>query len=140
MLAACLNEGFIGTLHDALAANVDPAAGGHLAVHRQPFGIQLVKVFPGCPVRHQVGVGDQHPRRVFMGFEYAHRLTGLHQQRFVALEVFQRLHDSVIAFPVARRASDAAIHHQLMRVFGDIRVEVIHEHTQRSFGQPALRI
>ena len=28
----------------------------------------------------------------------------------------------------------------LVRLLGDIRVEVIHEHTQRSFGQPALRI
>ena len=62
MLATGFDEGFVGTLHDALAADVDPAAGGHLAVHRQPFGIQLVKVFPGGPVRDQVGVGDQHTR------------------------------------------------------------------------------
>ena len=31
MLATGFDEGFVGTLHDALAADVDPAAGGHLA-------------------------------------------------------------------------------------------------------------
>ena len=61
-----------------------------------------------------------------MGFEYAHRLPGLHQQGFIALQVLQRLHDSVIAFPVARCATNTAIDHQLVRVFGDIGIKVIH--------------
>ena len=61
-----------------------------------------------------------------MRFKYADRFAGLHQQGLVAFQVFQRLHDSVIAFPVARSATDTAIDHQLMRVFGDIGIEVIH--------------
>ena len=61
-----------------------------------------------------------------MGFENAHRLAGLDQQGFVAFQVLQRLHDSVIAFPVARCATNTAIDHQLVRVFGDIGIEVIH--------------
>ena len=126
MLATGFDEGFVGALHDALATDVDPAAGGHLAVHRQPFGIQFVEVFPGGPVRDQVGVSDQHARRVFMRFKYADRFTGLHQQGLVAFQVFQRLHDSVIAFPVARSATNTAIDHQLMRVFSDIGIEVVH--------------
>ena len=35
MLAAHFGEGFEGALHDALGADVDPRAGGHLAVHHQ---------------------------------------------------------------------------------------------------------
>src|SRR3954465_7416274 len=31
-----LREALVGALHDSLAADVDPRAGGHLAVHRQP--------------------------------------------------------------------------------------------------------
>ena len=62
VLAAGFDEGFVGALNDALAADVDPAAGGHLAVHRQALCIQLVEVLPGRPVRHQIGVGDQHAR------------------------------------------------------------------------------
>ncbi|MNE48768.1 hypothetical protein D3C80_1432530 [compost metagenome] len=39
VLATGFHEGFVGALHDALAADVDPAASGHLAVHGQAFGV-----------------------------------------------------------------------------------------------------
>ena len=67
MLAAHLGEGLVGALDDALRADVDPAAGGHLAVHHQALPIELVEVLPGGPGGDQVGVGDQHPRRVLVG-------------------------------------------------------------------------
>jgi hypothetical protein len=85
VLAAHLDEGFVGALDDALRADVDPRAGGHLAVHHQAFLIELVEVLPGGPVRHQVGVGDQHARRIGMRAEHADRLAGLHQQGLVVL-------------------------------------------------------
>ena len=83
MLAADLDEGLVGALHDALAADVDPRAGRHLAVHHQALAIELVEMLPGRPVRHEVGIGDQHARRIGMGAEHADRLAGLHQQRLV---------------------------------------------------------
>ncbi len=83
VLAAGLDEGLVGALHDALAADVDPGAGGHLAVHHQALAVELVEVLPGRPVRHQVGVGDQHARRVGVGAEDADRLARLDQQRLV---------------------------------------------------------
>ena len=67
-------------------ADVDPRAGRHLAVHHQALAIELVEVLPGRPVRHEVGVGDQHARRVGVGAEHADRLARLHQQRLVVLE------------------------------------------------------
>ena len=67
VLATGFDEGFVGALDDALAADVDPAAGGHLAVHGQAFGVEFVEVFPARPVRHQVGVGDQYARGVGCG-------------------------------------------------------------------------
>ena len=60
VLAADLAEGLVGALDDALAADVDPGPGSHLAVHHQALAIQLVKPLPRCPVRHQVAVGQQH--------------------------------------------------------------------------------
>ncbi|KAG0927789.1 hypothetical protein G6F31_017924 [Rhizopus arrhizus] len=80
VLAAGFDEGFIRALHDALTADVDPAAGGHLAVHGKTLGVQFVEVFPRGPVRYQVRVGDQHARGVGMGLEHADRLARLHQQ------------------------------------------------------------
>ncbi len=67
-------------------ADVDPGAGRHLAVHHQALPIELVEMVPVRPVRHEVGVGDQHARRVGMGAEDADRLARLHQQRLVVLE------------------------------------------------------
>ena len=138
MLATGLDEGFVGALDDPLAADVDPAAGGHLAVHGQALGVEFVEVLPARPVRHQVGVGDQHARGIAVGFEHADRFTRLHQQGFVVVEVGQALDDFVVALPVARRAANATVHHQFLGVLGHLRVEVVHQHAQRRFGQPAL--
>ena len=138
MLAAHLDERLVRALHDALRADVDPAARGHLAVHHQALAIELVEVLPRRPVRHQVGVREQHARRVGVRAEDADRLAGLHQQRLVVVEVAQRLEDGVVAFPVARGAADAAVHDQLGRVLGDFGIEVVLDHPVGGFGQPRL--
>ncbi len=138
VLASHLDEGFVGALHDALRADVNPRAGGHLPVHRQPFRIQLVEVLPGRPVRHQIGVRQQHTRRIRVARKHTHRLAALHQQGLVVLETLQHFNDGVETGPVARGAADAAVHHQCGRVFGDIRVEVVHQHAQCGFGQPTF--
>ena len=57
-------EGFVRALQDALRADVDPAARGHLAEHDQALALPLVEVFLRGPMRHDVGVGDQHTRGV----------------------------------------------------------------------------
>src|ERR1700723_2881750 len=38
----------------------------------------------------------------------------------------------------ARRSPDAAIDDELARTFGDVGIEIVHEHAQGRFGQPAL--
>jgi len=138
VLATGFDEGFVGALDDALAADVDPAAGGHLAVHGQALGIQFVEVLPTGPVRHQVGVGNQYARCIAVGLEHADRLARLHQQGFIVIEVGQALDDLVVALPVARGATNTTVDHQLFRVLGDFRIEVVHQHPQRRFCQPAL--
>ncbi|MNN15137.1 hypothetical protein D3C81_1282330 [compost metagenome] len=73
-----------------------------------------------------------------MGLEHADRLARLHQQGFVFVEVGQALDDLVVALPVTRGTADTAVNHQFFRVFCDFRVEVVHQHAQRRFSQPAL--
>mgnify|MGYP003380515207 CR=1 FL=1 len=51
-------------LQNALCADVDPTAGGHLAVHDQPLGLQAVEVGLGGPVGDDVAVGDEDARRI----------------------------------------------------------------------------
>ena len=89
-------------------------------------------------MRHEVGIGDQHARRIGMGPEHADGLAGLDQQRLVVLQPLQRRDDAVEAFPVARGAADAAIDHELLGPLGHFGVEVVHQHAHRRFGEPAL--
>ena len=140
MLAAHLDEGLVGALDDALRADVDPAAGGHLAVHHEPLAIELVEHLPGRPFGHEVGVGDEHARRVLVRAEHADRLAGLDEQGLVLVEPLERLDDLVEALPVARGAADAAVDDEALRVLGDLVVEVVHQHPHRGFGGPALRL
>ena len=93
---------------------------------------------PGAPVRHEVGVGDQHARGILVGAEDADGLAGLHQQRLVLFQRAQACDDPVIGFPVARRTADAAIDDELLGAFGDAGIEVVHQHPERRFGEPAL--
>ena len=103
MLAAHLGEGLVGALDDALRADVDPAAGGHLAVHHQPLAIELVEHLPIGPFGHEVGVGDEHPRRVLVGAEHADRLARLDEQGLVLLEPLERLDDLVVSIASCAR-------------------------------------
>ena len=139
MLAPRFDERLVRALHDALAADVDPRAGSHLAEHHQPLAVELVERFQRRPVRHEVRVGDEHARRIGMRAEHADRLARLDQQRLVFAEPAQRGDDRVEAFPVARGAPDAAVDDELGRIFRDLGIEVVHQHSQRRFGQPRLR-
>ena len=90
-------------------------------------------------MRYEIRVGDQHARRVGVGAEDADRLARLHEQRLIRLETAERRNDPVESLPVARGAPDAAIDDELAGPFGDIRVEVVHQHPQGRLGEPAFR-
>ncbi|MNZ69237.1 hypothetical protein D3C78_875290 [compost metagenome] len=89
---------------------------------------------------HEVGVGDQDARRILVGAEYTDRLAGLHDEGFILVQIFQRGDDAVEIVPGAGGAADTAINHQFMRTLGDIGIEIVHQHAQRRFGQPAFGI
>ncbi len=129
-------ERLIGALEDALAADVDPRAGGHLAVHHQPGGIELAKRLPRRPLRDQVGVGDQHPRRLIVGLEHRHRLARLDDQRLGVPEPAQLPLDRVKRRPVARRLADPAVDDELVGLLGDVGMQVVVQHPQRRLLLP----
>ncbi len=138
MLAARLGESLVRALHDALAADVDPRPGRHLAEHHEALAVELVEVLPRRPLGHEVRIGDQHARRVGVRLEHADRLARLDQQRLVVVQLAQRRDDGVEAFPVARGAADATVDDQFPRILGHFGIEVVHQHPQRRLGEPAL--
>jgi len=137
VLAERLGKRLVRPLHDALRADVDPRARGHLAIHHEALAVELLEMLPRGPVRHEVGVGDQHARRIGVRAQHRDGLARLHEQRFVVAQALQRREDGVEAFPVARGAPDAAVDHQLGRVLGDVRIEVVLDHAERRLGEPA---
>ena len=139
VLAAHLDEGLVGALHDALAADVDPRARRHLAVHHQALAVELVEVLPAsaqCGTRLELAISTRGAsacvRKTPTG------LPDCTSSVSSAFERAQRGDDAVEALPVARGAADAAVDHQLVRLLGDLGVEVVHQHAQRRLGQPAL--
>ncbi len=136
MLAPGLGKGFIRALHNALRAYIDPAARCHLAIHHQTGLIQFVKMIPIRPVWHQIGIGDQNARRICMRLKNPNRFPRLHKQGLVCIQIFQLLYDLVKIRPCPRCPANTAIHHQLMRIFGHIGVQIIHQHPQRRLAEP----
>ena len=65
-------------------------------------------------------------------------LAGLHQQRFIVFQGSERRNNRVIALPIARRFSAPAIDDQIFRLFGDFRIEVVHQHAHGRFLLPAF--
>ena len=136
MLTTGFHEGLVGALHDALRANVDPAAGGHLSVHHQPGAVQLIEVRPGRPFGHQIRVGNQHTGCLGVGAKHANRLAALDQQGLVFLKLAQAVQDAVKAGPVAGCLANAAIHHQFIGVFGHLGVQVVLQHPVGGLNGP----
>ena len=137
VLLAHGGERLIGALQDPLRADVDPRPGGHLAVHRETEMLEPAELLPGGPVPDEVGVGDEDARRPLVRGEDANRPPALDEHRLVALEGAQRALQRVERRPVARGLAGAAVDDELVRVLGDLGVEVVLEHPQRGLLRPA---
>ena len=131
-------KGLVGALQDALGADVDPGSRGHLAVHGQPQRVEPPELGPVGPLRHQIGVGDEHPRRPLVGAEDADRLARLHQQRLIVLQNPEAGYDGVEGRPAAGGLAAAAVDDELVGMLGDLRVDVVHQHPHGGFLRPCL--
>ena len=137
MLAGGFGEGLIRTLQDPLRPDVDPRPGGHLPVHHQARPLELAEVLPGGPFPDKVGVGDQHPGRPRVRPHDPDRLPGLNQERLVGLEPAKLANDRIEGGPAANRSTGPAVDNEVVGVLGDLRIEVVHEHSQDRFLLPA---
>jgi hypothetical protein len=73
-----------------------------------------------------------------VGWKDADRLPGLDQQRLVLIQTLQHFDDLVEALPVAGWWADAAIDDELIRLLGNVRIEVVHQAPQRGFLVPTF--
>ena len=142
VLPGARGEGLVGALQDALGADVDPGAGRHLAVHRQAHALQLGETLPRWPsCGTRLRVGDQHARGVCVRRQHADRLAALHQQRLVVRRAASERSTMASKQSQLRAAlPDAAVDDQVVGVLGHLGIEVVHEHPQRRFLDPALAV
>ncbi len=133
-----LGQCFIRPLQNALGADVDPAAGRHLAVHGEPAIFEIAEMRPRRPGRNEQGIGDEHARRPRVRAEDGDGFPRLHHERLVVLEAEQRRDDGVERRPAARRAPGSAVDDEIIGTFGDFRIEVVHQHSERSFLRPSF--
>ena len=73
-----------------------------------------------------------------MRAEDAHRLSGLHQQCFVVFELLQRSDDGVERRPIAGGAARSSVDDQLIGFLGNLGIQVVHQHPERSFLMPTF--
>src|ERR1700722_1700470 len=138
MLATGCRKCFERALYDSLASNVDPAPGSHLAVHCQFEVFQSSKLVAGRPMRHEVGIGNQHARCMRKSSKNCDGLARLNDQGFVVFQTLERADNVMKCFPASRCATRATIDDQIAWVFGNFFIEVIHQCAKRCFLMPAF--
>ena len=79
MFAARGSEGLESSLHDSLAANVNPRTGGHLAIHGEAESLEAVELRVIVPLTDQVRIGDQNARCFIVRPKFANRFSRLHE-------------------------------------------------------------
>jgi hypothetical protein len=73
-----------------------------------------------------------------VGTQHADRLAGVHEQGLVVLQVLERRDDRRIRVPAPGGAAGAAVHDELVGMFGHLGVEIVHQHAHRALLGPAL--
>src|SRR6058998_2165354 len=128
----------VRALEDALRPDVDPGTRRHLPVHDQPAALEVAKHLPRREAAHQVCVCDQHARRIGVRRKNTHGFARLHDQRLFVAERLQCATDRVERRPIPRGLPGAAVDDEILRALCDVRVEIVHQHSQRGFLHPPL--
>ncbi len=134
--AGRLGEGLVRALQDPLRADVDPGSRRHLSVHRQAEGLETAELVPRRPVRHEVGIRQEDARGVRVCPEHPHRLSRLHEERFVVAEAAELLENRRETRRVPGGLPRSAVDDEVLAALGDLRVEVVQEHPVGSLREP----
>ena len=98
---------------------------------------ETAELVPVRPVGHEVGVGDQHPWRPFVGAHHADRLARLDEHRLVVLERGERAQHRPVRVPRTGGATGAAVDDEPVGVLGHLGIEVVLQHPIGRLLRPA---
>ena len=112
-----LGEALVGALHDALRADVDPRARGHLPVHRQPERPRAGGTPPRSPTpgtRFELAISTRGAHSCVRNTPTG--LPDCTSSVSSSPERAQRAHDRVERLPRARRAAGAAVDDEVVGI------------------------
>src|SRR5439155_3566077 len=138
MFTARRCKSFKRSLHNPLAADVNPRTGSHLPVHCQPHSFEAIKLDVIIPLSDQVRIGNEDARRFLVCPKFPHRLARLHEKRLVVFEAAQRTNNRVERFPASGSAPSPAVNYKLVWIFCYIRIEIVHQHPHGCLLVPAF--
>ena len=138
--AADLDEGLVGALNDALAADIDPRArrsSGRTSSGPCVSSSLKWSQVAQCGTRLELAISTRGAsswvRKTPTGLpDWTSSVSSSPRASSGAATMRSK------RLPVARGPADAAIDHQLLRLLGHLGVEIVHQHAQRRLGQPAL--
>ena len=136
--ASGIQQGVERAVHDALRADVHPAAGGHLSI------VGYAQLHGGVPVflvvieSHHQGVRDDDARGFGMGLEESQRMATLHDQGLVLCQFLQVHFEEAILHPVLADLARLAVGHQLVGIEGYVESQVVVYHHLESLSLDAL--
>ena len=120
--ASDFGETLVGALQDALRADVNPRAGGHLAVHSETEIFETPEFIPCGPVADEIRVRQQYAWRPFVCAKNADGFARLHQHCFVGFHGLHRAHHRIECWPTARCATGAAVDDKIVGAFCNFRI------------------
>ena len=121
-------------MHNALGADVHPAAGRHLAVVGHADGGSTVEVLLIVEGADHESVGDDAPGRQLMRAEQAQGMAGHDHQRLLVGQNLQILFDEPVLHPVLADLARFPVGDQLIGVEGDVKIQIVVDHHLEGLG------
>ena len=125
---AGIEERVEGAVHDALRADIHPAARGHLAVVRDAEGGGAVEILLIVKCADHKPVCDHDARRALRRMEQSQRMSGHDDQRLLVGQFLQILLDEPVLHPVLADLAGLAVGGQFVWIQRDVEVQVVVDH------------
>ncbi|OPZ11118.1 MAG: hypothetical protein BWZ06_01777 [Bacteroidetes bacterium ADurb.BinA261] len=125
-------------MHNALRADVHPAASSHLTIicHTHLSGYFPIVLIVELSDHHRVG--DNYTWRVGFRFEQTERMSAFDDECLVLRQFFEISFDEAVLHPVLTNLTGFAVGNQLVGIKRNIEAEVIVDHHLKSFSFDAF--
>ena len=136
MLARDRHEGLERALQNPLAADILPGCRRHAGIDGEAHIVELAAALLAAPLADEISVGHDHEWRRGLARKHADRLARLHDEGLVLAHRRQRRDDAVETLPVARRACDRHVDHEVVGILAIF--EIVLQQAQDRLLPPAL--